>query len=213
MATVQESINVNVPLSQAYNQWTQFEDFPHFMSGVDSVRQLDDTTVHFKTSIAGVKREYDARITVQQPDQRVTWESLDEPHNAGTVWFEALNPTETRVSVELAWEPDSAVEKVGAAVGLDSRQVASDLKRFKKFIEEREVETGAWRERVSDSEVGGGEVSGGAAGTGTKEIPLAATTAVPLEEEVGYDPEPTERPVNTDPDMATEPPFGKHVQR
>ena len=209
MATVQESINVNVPLSQAYNQWTQFEDFPHFMSGVDSVRQLDDTTVHFKTSIAGVKREYDARITVQQPDQRVTWESLDEPRNAGTVWFEALNPTETRVSVELAWEPDSAVEKVGAAVGLDSHQVASDLKRFKKFIEEREVETGAWRERVSDSEVSGGA----AAGSGTNNIPLAATTAVPLEEEVGYDAEPTERPVSTDPDMATEPPFGKHVQR
>jgi len=192
MATVQESINVSVPLSQAYNQWTQFEDFPHFMSGVDSVRQLDDTTVHFQTSIAGVKREYDARITVQQPDQRVTWESLDEPRNAGTVWFEALNPTETKVSVELAWEPDSAVEKMGAAVGLDSRQVASDLKRFKKFIEEREVETGAWRERVSEG---------------------TATTAVPLEEEVGYGAVPTEQPVNADPDMATEPPFGKHVQR
>ena len=200
---------MNVPLSQAYNQWTQFEDFPHFMSGVDSVRQLDDTTVHFKTSIAGVKREYDARITVQQPDQRVTWESLDEPRNAGTVWFEALNPTETRVSVELAWEPDSAVEKLGAAVGLDSHQVASDLKRFKKFIEEREVETGAWRERVSGSEVSGGTPTD----SGTKEIPLAAATAVPLEEEVGYDAEPTERPVDTDPDMATEPPFGKHAQR
>jgi uncharacterized membrane protein len=202
MATVQESINVSVPLSQAYNQWTQFEDFPHFMSGVDAVRQLDDTTVHFQTSIAGVKREYDARITAQQPDQRVTWESLDEPRNAGTVWFEALSPTETKVSVELAWEPDSAVEKVGAAVGLDSRQVASDLKRFKKFIEEREVETGAWRERVSDG-----------AATGTAASGSAATTAVPLEEEVGYDALPTEQPVNTDPDMATEPPFGKHVQR
>ncbi|MFF1384931.1 SRPBCC family protein [Arthrobacter sp. NPDC058288] len=214
MATVQESINVSVPLSQAYNQWTQFEDFPHFMSGVDAVRQLNDTTVHFQTSIAGVKREYDARITVQQPDQRVTWESLDEPRNAGTVWFEALNPTETKVSVELAWEPDSAVEKMGAAVGLDSRQVASDLKRFKKFIEEREVETGAWRDRVSDSAVTGGAAGTGAAAAGTSaDIPQAATTAVPLEEEVGYDAVPTEQPVNTDPDMATEPPFGKHVQR
>jgi hypothetical protein len=96
MATVQESINVSVPLSQAYNQWAQFEDFPHVMSGVDSVQQLDDTTVHFKTSIAGVKRDYDAQITVQQPDQRVTWESLDEPRNAGTVWFEALNPPKPR---------------------------------------------------------------------------------------------------------------------
>jgi uncharacterized membrane protein len=212
MATVQESINVSVPLSQAYNQWTQFEDFPHFMSGVDAVRQLDDTTVHFQTSVAGVKREYDARITVQQPDQRVTWESLDEPRNAGTVWFEALSPTETKVSVELAWEPDSAVEKVGAAVGLDSRQVASDLKRFKKFIEEREVETGAWRERVSDSAVSGSAAGTVAAGP-TAEIPHAATTAVPLEEEVGYDAVPTEQPVNAVPDMATEPPFGKHVQR
>ncbi|CAN7251956.1 cyclase [Arthrobacter sp. Leaf337] len=211
MATVQESINVSVPLSQAYNQWTQFEDFPHFMSGVEDVRQLDDTTVHFQTSIGGVKREYDARITVQQPDQRVTWESIDEPRNAGTVWFEALNPTETKVSVELAWEPDSAVEKVGAAVGLDSRQVASDLKRFKKFIEEREVETGAWRERVSEGAVSGAGAAT-AAGT-TAEIPLDAATAVPLEEEVGYDAVPTEQPVNTDPDMATEPPFGKHVQR
>ena len=196
MATVQESINVNVPLSQAYNQWTQFEDFPHFMSGVESVRQLDDTTVHFQTSIAGVKREYDARITVQEPDQQITWESLDEPRNAGTVWFEALSPTETKVTVELVWEPDSAVEKAGAAVGMDSRQVASDLKRFKKFIEEREVETGAWRERV-----------------GPGEAAAAATTAVPLEEEVGYDATPTERPVSTDPDMATDPPFGKHVER
>ncbi|MBT2595646.1 SRPBCC family protein [Arthrobacter sp. ISL-72] len=196
MATVRESINVNVPLSQAYNQWTQFEDFPHFMSGVESVRQLDDTTVHFQTSIAGVKREYDARITVQEPDQQITWESLDEPRNAGTVWFESLNPTETKVTVELVWEPDTAVEKAGAAVGMDSRQVASDLKRFKKFIEEREVETGAWRERV-----------------GPGEAASAATTAVPLEEEVGYDATPTERPISTDPDMATEPPFGKHVER
>ncbi|MEO5316965.1 SRPBCC family protein [Arthrobacter sp. CC3] len=213
MATVQESINVSVPLSQAYNQWTQFEDFPHFMSGVDDVRQLDDTTVHFQTSIGGVKREYDARITVQQPDQRVTWESLDEPRNAGTVWFEALNPTETKVSVELAWEPDSAVEKVGAAVGLDSRQVASDLKRFKKFIEEREVETGAWRERVSDGATSGAAAGAATTAATTAGIPLDATTAVPLEEAVGYDNAPTEQPVNTDPDMATEPPFGKHVQR
>ncbi|MCE3246124.1 MAG: cyclase, partial [Arthrobacter sp.] len=131
MATVQESIEVDVPVSKAYNQWTQFEDFPRFMSGVDSVRQLDDTTVHFETSIGGVKREYDAQITVQEPDQRVTWESLNEPRNAGTVWFESLGPEQTKVNVELTWEPESAIEKIGAAVGLDSRQVASDLKKFK----------------------------------------------------------------------------------
>jgi ribosome-associated toxin RatA of RatAB toxin-antitoxin module len=160
MATVQESITVDVPVRQAYNQWTQFEDFPNFMSGVDAVRQLDDTTVHFETSIAGVKREYDAQITVQEPDQRVTWESLNEPRNAGTVWFESLGANETKVNVELTWEPESAMEKLGAATGLDSRQVASDLRKFKKFIEERDTETGAWRESVS-----GGEVEGDAGST------------------------------------------------
>ncbi|UKA55589.1 SRPBCC family protein [Arthrobacter sp. FW305-BF8] len=170
MATVQESITVDVPVRQAYNQWTQFEDFPNFMSGVDAVRQLDDTTVHFETSIAGVKREYDAQITVQEPDQRVTWESLNEPRNAGTVWFESLGANETKVNVELTWEPESAMEKLGAATGLDSRQVASDLRKFKKFIEERDTETGAWRESVSGGEVegdAGSTAAGAGAGTGT----------------------------------------------
>jgi ribosome-associated toxin RatA of RatAB toxin-antitoxin module len=213
MATVQESIEVNVPLSQAYNQWTQFEDFPHFMSGVDAVRQIDDTTVHFKTTIGGVKREYDARITIQEPNRRVTWESLDQPRNAGNVWFEPLGATGTKVSVELIWEPDSAVEKVGAAAGLDSRQVASDLKHFKKFIEERDVETGAWRERVNDGTATGGTVTGGSAtGAGTGVAP-GATTAVPLEEETGYESAPFGQPVNADPDLATEPPFGEPRMR
>lgn len=166
MATVQESITVDVPVRQAYNQWTQFEDFPNFMSGVDAVRQLDDTTVHFETSIAGVRREYDAQITVQEPDQRVTWESLNEPRNAGTVWFESLGENETKVNVELTWEPESAMEKIGAATGLDSRQVASDLRKFKKFIEERDTETGAWRESVSGGEVEGDAGTTAAGGTG-----------------------------------------------
>lgn len=194
MATVQESIEVNVPLSQAYNQWTQFEEFPHFMSGVESVSQLDDTTVHFKTSIGGVRREYDARITTQEPDQRVSWESLDEPRNAGTVWFEDLGEAETKVNVELTWDPDSAAEKIGAAIGLDSRQVAADLKKFKQFIEERGAETGGWRGQV-------GAVAPG------------ATTAVPLQEEVGYGAEPAFQRVDADPDLAPEPPFGQDQQR
>ncbi|CAI3794399.1 SRPBCC family protein [Pseudarthrobacter sp. MM222] len=208
MATVQESIEVDVPLSQAYNQWTQFEDFPHFMSGVDSVTQLDDTTVHFKTSIAGVKREYDARISVQEPDQRVTWESLDEPRNAGTVWFEPIDVTRTKVSVELSWEPDTAAEKVGAAVGLDSRQVGSDLKKFKTFIEERGTETGAWRGRVDDGAAVGTETgTGTGTGAGTGAVSADARTAVPLEEEADYGAAPNLGRVDTDPDMATEPPL------
>jgi uncharacterized membrane protein len=205
VATVKQSIEVNVPLSQAYNQWTQFEDFPRFMSGVDAVRQLDDSTVHFETSIRGVKREYDARISGQEPDQRLSWESLDEPRNAGTVRFEALGANRTKVSVELTWEPESAAEKVGAAVGLDSRQVASDLKHFKNFIEEREVETGAWRGRVDDAATG---AATGAAASAAGSVEPDGTTAVPLQEEVGYGELPTMQHVNADPDLAPDPPFG-----
>ena len=187
MATVQESIAVNVPLSQAYNQWTQFEDFPQFMSGVDAVRQLDDTTVHFETSIGGVKRDYDARITSQDPDRQVSWESLDSPRNAGTVRFAELGPAETRVDVELSWEPDSATEKIGAAVGLDSRQVGADLQRFKKFIEGRDFETGAWRERVNSGEA---------------DVQPGGLTPVT---DPDYDVLGTGAPLDADPDLATEP--------
>jgi ribosome-associated toxin RatA of RatAB toxin-antitoxin module len=237
MATVQESIDVNVPIGQAYNQWTQFEDFPRFMSGVDAVRQLDDTTVHFETSIAGVKREYDAQITVQEPDQRVTWESLNEPRNAGTVWFESLGPDETKVNVELTWEPESAMEKIGAAVGLDSRQVASDLKKFKEFIESRSSETGAWRESVNDGEVESQPGSAGAAGAGAGAGAAGAGTAAGTGTDAGYgaaddgtgyasgsgmdavpgrtyessdayDAAATERPVDADPDLAVDAPYG-----
>jgi carbon monoxide dehydrogenase subunit G len=210
MATVQESIEVNVPLSQAYNQWTQFEDFPHFMSGVDSVTQLDETTVHFKTSIGGVKREYDARITAQEPDQLVSWASLDEPRNSGIVRFEPASTGGTRVSVELSWHPDTAAEKVGAAVGLDSRQVASDLKKFKTFIEERDAATGAWRGTVE----GGGRVAGaGGVGAAGGAVSSDATTAVPLEEEVDYGEVPTFQHVDADPDLAPEPPFKPESDR
>jgi uncharacterized membrane protein len=205
MATVHESIEVNVPLNQAYNQWTQFEEFPHFMSGVDSVTQLDDTTVHFKTSIGGVKREYDARITAQEPDRLVAWGSLDEPVNAGTVRFEPASAGATRVSVELTWDPDTAAEKLGAAVGLDSRQVASDLLKFKAFIEDRDAATGAWRGTIDD----GATVDAGArvAGVAGAAISPEATTAVPLEEEVDYGGAPTFRSVDADPDLAPDSPF------
>lgn len=153
MANVRQSIDVTVPLSQAYNQWTQFKEFPRFMSGIESVEQIDDATVRFTADIAGVRRVFDARIMEQVPDERITWQSLEGPQNSGTVSFEAVNPTETRVTVDLTWEPESAIERVGASLHLDERQVKNDLQRFKEFIEGREVETGAWRGRVSDGEV------------------------------------------------------------
>ncbi|ONH33496.1 SRPBCC family protein [Pseudofrankia asymbiotica] len=151
--TVAESIDVEVPVRTAYNQWTQFESFPHFMSGVESVRQLDDTHTHWQVSIGGAQREFDATITEQRPDERVAWKSTGGTQHAGVVTFHRLGDSETRVTVQLDWQPDSVPEKVGAAAGVDDRRVKSDLKRFKEFIEERGPgnQTGAWRGEVPRS--------------------------------------------------------------
>ena len=153
MAIVQESIEVDVPVSTAYNQWTQFETFPRFMSGIESVEQIDDTALHFTTDIAGVKREYNAQIIDQIPDRIISWASTDKPRNAGTVTFESLDANHTRVNVELEWEPESLTEKAGAALGADDRQVQEDLRKFKEFIEGRGAETGAWRSTVMEGDV------------------------------------------------------------
>lgn len=145
MPSVQESIDVDVPLSTVYNQWTQFEDFPHFMGGVERVTQVSDTLTHWTTSIAGVEREFDAEITEQHPDERVAWKSVDGKTHAGVVTFHRLSDTSTRVMVQIDWETESLTEKAGAALGADDRQVKKDLDRFKEFIESRGVETGGWR--------------------------------------------------------------------
>ncbi|MDM7830271.1 SRPBCC family protein [Cellulomonas edaphi] len=149
MPTIEQSIDVDVPVSTAYNQWTQFESFPHFMGGVESITQLDDTLTHWKTKIGGVEREFDAEITEQHPDERVAWKSVDGTTHAGVVTFHRLGDTTTRVMVQIDWETESLVEKLGAAVGVDDAQVKSDLKRFKEFIESRGAATGAWRGDVS----------------------------------------------------------------
>lgn len=153
MASLQETIEVDVPVSTAYNQWTQFESFPEYMRGVESVEQIDETSLHFRTDIAGVRREYNAQITEQLPDRRIAWVSTDKPRNAGEVTFEPLGPEHTRVTVALEWDPEGLVEKAGSAVGADSHQISADLKRFKQFIEARGIETGAWRSAVDRGEV------------------------------------------------------------
>jgi carbon monoxide dehydrogenase subunit G len=153
VATLQETIEVDVPVSTAYNQWTQFESFPEFMHGVESVEQIDETSLHFRTDIAGVRREYNAQITDQLPDRRIAWVSTDKPRNSGEVSFEPLGPDQTRVTVALEWEPEGLVEKAGSAVHADSHQISADLKRFKQFIEARGIETGAWRSAVDRGEV------------------------------------------------------------
>jgi uncharacterized membrane protein len=147
--TVQESIDVAVPVRVAYDQWTQFESFPNFMEGVESITQIDPTHTHWRVKAGGAHRDFDATITEQLPDERVAWKSTEGgPHHAGVVTFHRLSDGETRVMVQMDWEPSGAAEKVGAAVGADDRRVKGDLKRFKEFIESRGSETGAWRGEV-----------------------------------------------------------------
>ncbi len=145
MATVQKSIDVAVPVTTAYNQWTQFESFPRFMGGVESVTQLDDTHVHWQVSIGGVEREFDAEITEQHPDERVAWRSVDGVTHAGVVTFHRLSPDSTRVTLQLDWQPEGFVEKAGALLQVDDVQVQRDLDRFKALIESEGVEEGGWR--------------------------------------------------------------------
>jgi uncharacterized membrane protein len=145
MASVTESVDVAVPVSTAYNQWTQFESFPQFMGGVDKITQIDATHNHWVTTIGGVNREFDTEITEQNPDERVAWKSTDGTSHAGVVTFHRLNDSTTRVTVQLDWEPAGVVEKAGSVLGVDDRQVKADLRRFKEFIENRGGETGAWR--------------------------------------------------------------------
>ncbi len=149
MPTVEQSIDVNVPISTAYNQWTQFESFPEFMGGVEEVRQLGDDMTHWRTTVGGVEREFDAAITEQIPEERVAWRSVDGKTHGGVVTFHRLSEDTTRIMVQIDWESESLTEKAGALVGADDMQVKKDLGRFKEFIETRGTETGAWRGEIT----------------------------------------------------------------
>ena len=148
MAGRTESVDVAVPIRTAYNQWTQFEDFPRFMSGVKEVRQIDDVTTHWIVEIGGVSREFDARITEQLPDERVAWTATSGTKQGGVVTFHRLDPEHTRVTAQLEMEPEGVAEQVADKTGLVSHRVKGDLERFREFIESREQETGAWRGQV-----------------------------------------------------------------
>jgi uncharacterized membrane protein len=145
MASVVESIDANVPLSVAYNQWTQFEEFPRFMEGVTSVTQTDDTHLHWVADVGGVEQEWDAEITEQHPDERVAWRATAGAQNAGVVTFHRIDDDTTRVTLQMDVEPDGLVENVGTALGFLDRRVKGDLERFKEFVESRGAETGSWR--------------------------------------------------------------------
>jgi len=145
MASIQTSIDVDVPVHVSYNQWTQFEDFPLFMQGVERVDQLDDKHLHWVAEIAGQKREWNATITEQEPDMRIAWRSDSGQLNAGVVTFHRLDDTKSRVTLQMDYDPQDFLEKVGDTLGFITRRVESDLERFKEFVESRGHETGAWR--------------------------------------------------------------------
>jgi uncharacterized membrane protein len=146
--TIEQSIEVNVPIRQAYNQWTQFEEFPRFMEGIERVEQRDDRHVHWVANFGGETHEWDAEVTEQEPEERVAWRNVDGKGNAGVVTFHKIDDGTTRVMVQMDWAPEGIKEKVGAALGADDRRVKGDLERFKEFIESRGSETGAWRGEV-----------------------------------------------------------------
>ncbi len=148
MSTVEKTIEVNVPVRTAYNQWTQFEEFPQFMEGVEKVVQLDDTHLHWVAEIAGAQREWDAEITEQRPDERVAWRATTGSQNAGMVSFQPVNENTTQVTLHLEFDPEGLVEGAGDKLGFVNKRAEGDLKRFKEFIESRGTETGAWRGEV-----------------------------------------------------------------
>ena len=150
MSTIEESIEIERPVRTVYNQWTQFEEFPSFMEGVESVRQVDDTHLHWIAEIAGVRREWDAEVTEQHPDERVAWRSTSGTSNAGVVTFHKLDAARTKVMLQLDVEPEGAVERAGDALGIIRRRASGDLERFKDLIESRGEATGGWRGDVSN---------------------------------------------------------------
>ncbi|MFB9367783.1 SRPBCC family protein [Kitasatospora albolonga] len=150
MSMVKQSIDVDVPLHTAYDQWTQFEEFPRFMKGVDEVRQLDERHTHWRTSMAGVEREFDAEVVDQLPDERVSWRTTGgEVQQIGTVTFQRLDEAHTRVNLAMDFEPGGMAERAADVLGMVDRRVKGDLRRFKTFIEDRGTATGSWRGRIS----------------------------------------------------------------
>lgn len=148
MHTVNSEIDVDLPVRTVYDQFTQFEDFPAFMSGVEEVRQINDTTNYWRVTVGGVEREFHTQITEQEPEMRIAWKSTAGPQHAGVVSFHRLNDSQTRVNLQLDWDPEGFLENVGAVFKIDQAQVSTDLKEFKRLLESNGFATGAWRGSV-----------------------------------------------------------------
>lgn len=151
MSRIEQSIEVDVPVRTAYNQWTQFEEFPTFMEGVESVKQLDDTRLRWVAEVGGKRHEWEAEITEQRPDERVAWKATEGKENAGVVTFHRLDDDRSQIMVQMDFEPEGLVETLGSAIGADERRVKGDLERFKDLIERRGRESGAWRGEIDHS--------------------------------------------------------------
>lgn len=164
MARVARDIVVDAPIRSVYNQWTQFEEFPEFMEGVDEVRQIDDRRLFWRAAIGGRTVEWDAEIQEQVPDERIVWRSIDGETNAGLVSFQEAGPAQTRIHLEMSYQPEGMMEQVGDALGFVERRVEGDLERFKAFIERRGVETGGWRGEIQNANVLGGGTQGRGSG-------------------------------------------------
>lgn len=169
METIEKSIEVNRPVSMVYNQWTQFETFPHFMEGVKDVRQLDDKRLHWRAEVGGREKEWDAEIFEQIPDQRIAWRSTTGAKNSGMVNFTPVDANRTRITLRLNYETEGAMEAVANAVGVVSGRVQGDLQRFKEFIETRPIETGAWRGEIHGRHVSSEESHSRTTDTGTSQ--------------------------------------------
>ena len=153
VTSITQEIEVEVPVATAYNQWTQFEEFPRFMEGVDSVEQLDDTLLHWAATVAGKPAEWDAKILEQRPNERIVWESVDGKQTRGAVSFEpAGSGAKTRIRLHMSYTPEGISEQAGSVIGLDRRRVRGDLERFRELIEGRRAASGAWRGEIKDGE-------------------------------------------------------------
>jgi uncharacterized membrane protein len=161
MSTIEHSVDVEVPVRVAYNQWTQFESFPEFMEGVESVKQLTDTRTAWVAEIAGVRREFEADITEQHPDERIAWRTTEQPHQAGVVTFHRIDDNTTRVTLQMEYDPEGFVETAGDWLQLVRMRVVGDMKRFKAFVESRGGETGGWRGDVPGPHQHGSTYGGG----------------------------------------------------
>jgi uncharacterized membrane protein len=151
--SIEKQIEVSVPVHVAYNQWTQFEEFPRFMEGVKEVRQLDDKRLHWRAVVGGKEIEWDAEIIEQVPDHKIAWRSISGVRNDGLVTFDKRAENKTAVTLHLDYDPEGIVENVGDKLGVVSHRVEGDLKRFKGFVESLGTETGAWRGEIHSGQV------------------------------------------------------------